>query len=78
MLARDVLIASRGCLAVLDKPLGQVAVTYLVKYVERIDQQAFVLGRRIGDGVNVGRVFGPVPAFETQCCVDANAAWIER
>ena len=44
--------------------LREVAVTHFVKYVERVDQQALVPCRWIGDRVDVGGVFCVTPAFE--------------
>jgi hypothetical protein len=59
------------------KALGQVAGADFVEHVEGVDQQAFMLCRRIGDRVDVGGIFAVVPALEAQRRIDANAACIE-
>ena len=46
-------------------------------FIEHVDQQALMLGRRIGDRVDVGGIFAVVPAREAQRRIDANAACIE-
>mgnify|MGYP001758252964 CR=1 FL=1 len=61
----------------LKKPFGQVAVAYLVEHIEGIDQQTFVLGRRVGDGVDVRCVFGSIAAFEAYRGIDTDAACVE-
>ena len=78
MLARNVLIARRRSFTMFHEALREIAVADLVEHVEGIDQQTFMLGRGIGDRVDVRSIFGTVPALETQCRVDTNAAWIER
>ena len=46
-------------------------------FIEHVDQQAFMLCRRIGDRVDVGGIFAVVPALEAQRRIDANAACID-
>jgi predicted deacylase len=43
-------------------------------FIEHVDQQAFMLGRRIGDRVEVGGVIAIITASEAKRRVDANAA----
>ena len=57
--------------------LREVAVTHFVEYVERVDQQALVPCRWIGDRVDVGGISDIISAFKTQRRVDANGARIE-
>ena len=78
MLARNVFVARRRCFTMFQEALGKITVADLVEHVEGINQQTFSLGRGIGDRVDVRSIFGTVPAFETQRCVDANGAWIEH
>ena len=54
--------------------LREVAVTHFVEYVERVDQQAFVTGRWIGDRVEGGGVIAIITASEAKRRVDADAA----
>ncbi|MCU4394942.1 hypothetical protein [Acinetobacter parvus] len=46
-------------------------------FIEHVDQQALMLGRRIGDRVEGGGVIAIITASEAQRRIDANAACIE-
>ena len=77
MLTRRILVTCRRCFPMLYKPFRKFAVTHFVEHVERIDQQAFMVGRWIGDRVDVGGISDIISAFKTQRRVDANGARIE-
>jgi hypothetical protein len=46
-------------------------------FIEHVDQQALMLGRRIGDRVEGGGIFAVVTALEAKRRIDANAACID-